>query len=168
MALQLVTGSKVAGFVAQQGIKKAGKTSIELFGYNFVNLVMMLSVYYLLAFIIAKYFEAVIFGKGAVNELLKLVGVLPVFPENEIITKLFSTGFGDQKIVYWDLIKGISVILVVTEWYRFNEMQKSIGGETSYVTHGVFSLIVGLLTIITIPKLLTSIKALNIVGGITK
>lgn len=161
MALQLIAGAKVAELFAKGALKTASKQSIELFGYNFVNLMLMLAIYYLLAFFIAKYFEAILFGKGIINDILSFIGVLPVFPENQFIVKLFSTGFGDQKIVYWDLIKSLSIVLVTIEWYKFNETQKALGGETSYLTHGVFAMIVSLLTIITIPKLFSTIKSLQ-------
>lgn len=161
MALQLIAGAKVAELFAKGALKTASKQSIELFGYNFVNLMLTLAVYFILAFIIAKYFEAVVLGKGFINDIAKLLGFDLAFPENTIVRKLFVEGFGDQKIMYWDFIKGISITLVVIEWVRFNELQKATGGQTSMITHGVFSLIVGLLTIITIPKLITSFRALN-------
>lgn len=167
MALQLLAGGKVAAFLAQQGLKKASKQSVELFGYNFINLIMTLSIYFILALLIAKYFEAVILGKGLINDIAKALGFFPAFPENTVIRKLFVDGYGDQKFVYWDLIKGIAIVLVIIEWMRFNEMQKANGGETSIITHGVFSLIVGLLTVITISKFTETIKAFNGLKTIT-
>jgi len=161
MALVRLVGAKVAGSLAQREIRKAGKISVEQFGYNFVNLGLMLMTYFIISFAIAKYFEAVILGKGIINDLAKLLGFTPTFPENENVRKLFVDGFGDQKIVYWDLIKGIAIILVIIEWQRFNDTQKAVDGKTSPITHGIFSLIVGLLTVITIPKVITTIKTIN-------
>ena len=158
--------SKIAGHVFNQQLKKAGKQSIELFGYNFINLMLMLMLYYILALVIAKYFEAILFGKGIINDILKFIGFVPVFPENDFVVKLFSTGFGDQKIVYWDIIKGISVILVIIEWKRFNDTQKALDGKTSVMTHSVFALIVGLLTLMTIPKIFQTIRSVNEMEGI--
>ena len=119
--MALIPQAKLAGFVADQGIKKAKKQSVELFGYDFVNLMLMLSIYYVIAFLIAKYFEAVILGKGIINDIAKTFGFGIAFPESVHIRKLFVEGYGEEtKIKYWDIIKSISILLVVMEWHKFN------------------------------------------------
>ncbi len=157
MVLQkLVSG--FAGIGAREGLKTASKSSVELFGYNFVNLILGLFVYFFVAFIIAKYFEAVIASKGFISAIAGFFGFNLSFPQNDIIAKLFGGGYGDQKIVYWDFIKGLAVVIVVIEWQRFDAIQKANNGQTSALTHGVFSLIVSLLTIITVPKFIEQLK----------
>lgn len=161
MLQKLIPQTRVAGFVANQGIKSARKQSVELFGYDFVNLIVTLSLFYVVALIISKYFEAVVLGKGIINDIASTFGFGLAFPENVHIRKLFVDGYGDSKLKYWDLIKGVSILLVIFEWHKHNETNKNLGGEMKMLSHGMFGLILSLLVMITIPELITRFREMN-------
>jgi len=59
-----LTAAQVGVGVARKGKREAGKLYQEKFGYNFVDLVTKLALFYIIAFLISKYMEAVIYFQG--------------------------------------------------------------------------------------------------------
>ena len=62
----------VSPIPAMAGIKAkkvTGQITEELYGYDFVNLVSKLAVFYVIAFLISKYMEAVIYFKGGLETI---------------------------------------------------------------------------------------------------
>ena len=55
--------------------KVTGQVSEELYGYDFVNLVSKLAVFYVIAFLISKYMEAVIYFKGGLETIAGFFGI---------------------------------------------------------------------------------------------
>ena len=51
----------IAGTVAGKTVKKSGQILQEQFGYNFIDLITKLVLFYMISFLIAKYMEAVIY-----------------------------------------------------------------------------------------------------------
>lgn len=63
---------------AMAGIKAkkvSGEFLQETFGYDFINLVSKLAVFYVIAFLISKYMEAVIYFKGGLETVAGLFGI---------------------------------------------------------------------------------------------
>ena len=63
---------------AMAGIKAkkvSGEFLQETFGYDFINLVSKLAVFYVIAFLISKYMEAVIYFKGGLETVAWLFGI---------------------------------------------------------------------------------------------
>ena len=55
--------------------KVSGEFLQETFGYDFINLVSKLAVFYVIAFLISKYMEAVIYFKGGLETVAGLFGI---------------------------------------------------------------------------------------------
>ena len=67
-----LTVPAMAGIKAK---KVTGQVSEELYGYDFVNLVSKLAVFYVIAFLISKYMEAVIYFKGGLETVAGFFGI---------------------------------------------------------------------------------------------
>jgi len=67
-----LTAPAMAGIKAK---KVTGQVSEELYGYDFVNLVSKLAVFYVIAFLISKYMEAVIYFKGGLETIAGFFGI---------------------------------------------------------------------------------------------
>jgi hypothetical protein len=68
----------VSPIPAMAGIKAkkvTGQITEELYGYDFVNLVSKLAVFYVIAFLISKYMEAVIYFKGGLETIAGFFGI---------------------------------------------------------------------------------------------
>lgn len=163
--------SKAVGFsnpasVALQGglalQKSTQKQSIELFGYDFVSLVFKLVIYFVSAYAIAKFMEAVIFVRGSFVIIANLLGFN--IPDAEQIPVQLKDLFSDEGfhgVKYWDVIKVVAILLVIVEYLRYVDVNSKNGGKTSPLTTGIF-LLIGLgLSIITIPELVQQIKKLK-------
>jgi len=65
----------VPAMLASKGVKKSGQIVEEKLGYNFVDLVTKLAIFYVISFLIAKYMEAVIYFQGGLSHLAGLFGI---------------------------------------------------------------------------------------------
>ena len=70
-----MTAAQVGVGVARKGKKEAGQLYQEKFGYNFVDLVTKLALFYIVAFLIAKYMEAVIYFQGGLSTIAGFFGI---------------------------------------------------------------------------------------------
>lgn len=147
-----------ASLVAEQGIGTAKAISKEVFGYDFVGLLLKIFIYFVVAFVFAKFMEAVIFTRGIWITLANLLGFnIPKADQiPETLKKLFDSGLAGFK--YWDIIKIVAILLVITEAMRYVSSQREGGGKSSPMTLGVFTLIIAVLGITTIPELISRIK----------
>jgi len=155
--------------VVREGIKQGGLQSTEIFRFDFVNLILKLFIFFSVAWLINKIFEAIIFGENTLKTIAGLIGInLPnTLPEN--IVNFFQNGI--QGFRYWDFIKIIATLLVIMEWFSWYEAEKAINKTPSAFTHGVFGVIVLGLTFISVPELfqrLKEIKAMNTVINTSK
>ena len=75
MKLVGLTAATIGVGVARKGKKEAGELYQEKFGYDFVNLVTKLALFYIVAFLIAKYMEAVIYFQGGMATIAGFFGI---------------------------------------------------------------------------------------------
>ncbi len=79
------------------------------------------------------------------------------FFSNKYIRELFSDN-GIKGFKYWDIIKIITLLLVIMEWKRFNDMTKASNGQVSPLTHGMFMLFIFAISLTIIPDLIKKLK----------
>ena len=79
---------------------------------------------------------------------------------NEHVKALFSDK-GLKGFKYWDIIKIISVLLVITEWKRHRDLTDSTGGKVSPITHAMFMMFVFAIGLTLVPDLMTKLKVTN-------
>lgn len=153
----------LAGITATRGAVK------ELSGYDFVGLVSRIAIFYVVALVIAKIMELIIFSQAGLGKVASMFGI--PLPSNipEPIRKLFVEGYsiGGMTLKWWDVIKLLSVILVIMEMLQFNQSQKQLGLQPAPTTQGVFILIISALLLVSIPHIAQMIKENKIIGGIT-
>jgi len=164
-----MVAAQAAIFAAKTGLglsREIGKQiSLESnlrFQYDFPGLIVKLTVFFLVAYAINKVFEAIIFGENTLKALLSLLGLNLPSTLPEPIVNFFQEGIKGFK--YWDLVKIIATLLVIAEWYSWNERTKGIGTLQEPFTHGVFAILVSGLILITIPEVwqrLKEIRAMN-------
>jgi hypothetical protein len=164
-----------AGRAAQIGLqllpalqKAATSTTIkskEIFGYDFVGLVFKLFLYYTVAYIIAKYMEFVISGSGFFKNFAMLFGIsLPsLFPKQ--FEQLFTDGYSQYKLKYWDFVKAISIVIVAYEGYNYYRTNKAAGAHVDIITVALFGLIEGFLVMITAPEIIARVQAKGLEMG---
>jgi len=142
--------------------------SSEIFGYDFIGLVFKLVLYYTVAYIIAKYMEFAIYGSGFIKTLVSIFGLNlpPLFPKQ--FEALFTDGYGQYHIKYWDIVKSISIVIIAYEGYNYYRTNKAAGAHVDIMTIALFGLIEGFLVMITIPEILQRIKAKGIIFEFSK
>jgi len=63
-------GASVLGReIGKKGTKASGEYLQERFGYNFVDLVTKLALFYIISFVISKYMEAIIYFQGGLSTI---------------------------------------------------------------------------------------------------
>jgi hypothetical protein len=150
----------LASTVAKQQLKKTAQKSIAITGYDFVGLSLRLIFFFGFAFVIDIYFKATISGGTFLNVLgLNLPTSMPQW-----LTDFFTVGVKGFK--FWDVIKIISIALVVLEYFRYEQDLKRSNESPNPTTTGLFALITLGLSLITIPELIQKIKEKKIVGAI--
>ena len=65
----------VPGMIASKTAKKSGQVLQEQFGYNFIDLITKLAIFYVISFLIAKYMEAVIYFQGGLSTIAGFFGI---------------------------------------------------------------------------------------------
>jgi len=65
----------VPGMIAGKTVKKSGQVLQEQFGYNFIDLITKLVLFYMISFLIAKYMEAVIYFQGGLSTIAGFFGI---------------------------------------------------------------------------------------------
>ena len=85
----------IALMSARAGLKASKQYSVSVLGYDFVGLIMRLSIFYFAAFILNTFMIATIKGGLWLNTLATLLGAHP-FPSTmpQSITDLFTIGIG--------------------------------------------------------------------------
>mgnify|MGYP003139063155 CR=1 FL=1 len=150
----------IAAGVAKQQLKKTSKKSISITGYDFVQLSLRLFFFFGFAFVIDIYFKATITGGTFLNVLgLNFPSSMPQW-----LTDFFTVGVKGFK--FWDVIKIISIALVVLEYLRYEGDLKRLNESPNPTTTALFALITLGLSLITIPQLIQKFKEKKIVGVI--
>lgn len=153
MSVVLATRGAAIGTAALGASKQFSQ---EYLGYDFVGLGVKVLIFYAVALLMSKYFELVIGTNNVLRGLLDLLHVsTPNFLPHEVID--FYTN-GIHGVKYWDLVKGLSIVLVIIEYQRYVTAQKMLGGQPSAFTEGIFFLIIGFLLMITIWELWQHVK----------
>ncbi len=65
----------VPGMIASKTARKSGQVLQEQFGYNFIDLITKLAIFYVISFLIAKYMEAVIYFQGGLSTIAGFFGI---------------------------------------------------------------------------------------------
>ena len=156
MAAQTVI---IAASVAKKAKEKGSEISVDLFKYDFVNLITKLVIFFVFSYVVAKIFEAIIFGQGLVVSFVALFGLKLPQSLPEPIVMFFQEGV--KGIRYWDFIKVLAILLVIMEAANWHEQQKKLGIKPSPMTLGVFTVLIGGLSLITIPELIQRTKEIR-------
>ena len=156
MAAQTVIFAASAAAKAKQ---KAGEISADIFKYDFVNLITKLVIFFVFSYVIAKVFEAIIFGQGLVVSFVALFGLKLPQSLPEPLVNFFQEGIKGFR--YWDFIKVLAILLVIMELTNWFEQQKKLGIKPSPMTLGVFTVLIGGMTLITFPELIQRVKEIR-------
>ena len=70
-----MVGVSVPAMIARKTAVKSGQVLQEQFGYNFIDLVTKLALFYVISFLIAKYMEAVIYFQGGLSTIAGFFGI---------------------------------------------------------------------------------------------
>ena len=154
-----ITKLNPASAVATTGIQAGKQVSKEIFGYDFVGLIVKLFVFYAVAFVFAKFMEGVIYARGAFSIIANTLGFS--IPSNEQLPQSLKDLFGEQGVKgfkFWDIIKIVSILLVVAEFMRYVNTNKALGAKSSPMTIGIFTLMIVALGLTTIPELIQRVK----------
>lgn len=79
---------------------------------------------------------------------------------NVSIKDLFSDE-GVHGFKYWDIIKMVTLLLVIMEWFRFSNATKATGGQVQPLTHGLFLLFIFAIGLTIIPNLIERLKGIS-------
>ena len=70
-----IQGAMLAGKLAKTGTKVTGEFLEQKLGYNFIDLVTKLALFYVIAFMISKYMEAIIYFQGGLQTIAQFFGI---------------------------------------------------------------------------------------------
>jgi hypothetical protein len=70
-----IQGAMLAGKLAKTGTKVTGEFLEKKLGYNFIDLVTKLALFYIIAFMISKYMEAIIYFQGGLSTIAGFFGI---------------------------------------------------------------------------------------------
>jgi len=152
----------IAGQVARSAlaVAKEGRLALkqETDDFDFAGLIIKLFLFFTVAFVINKIFEAIIFGQNLLFQLFNLFGVNTPNQLPEAVVKFMQEGF--HGIKYWDLVKIVAIILVVLEWYSLSQRR-----TLTPTTQGLFLVIGSGLALFTIPELFQRLKEMQILSN---
>lgn len=164
-AIPIIGQSSVLAQLTKQGLSKV---SLQATGYDFPQLLLKVGFFYLFAFVIIKYFEAVLFGSGVIKVLGGLAGInlKPALPQSVVnfftngitIQKPTSTGNNGITLMPWDVVNLVAFILLLGEALSYFNNLKAEGKKFSWFTVGAWSLLIGGFSLIAIFPLLTRLK----------
>lgn len=142
------------------------KIATEIIGYDFFGLLTKLLFYYTFAFLINQYFRAVIFGSGIIQTAATLFGIKLDTALSNTVKQFFTSGFrikiglpdanlGQMYILmsFWDVVNILGFFLVSGEAFAYYNTNKKAGGQFSWFTVGIFSLVIAGLGMIAFAKL---------------
>ena len=148
-----------ASAVATTGIQAGKAVSKEIFGYDFVGLIVKLFVFYAVAFVFAKFMEGVIYARGAFSIIANTLGFN--IPNSDQLPQSLKDLFGETGVKgfkFWDIIKIVSILLVTAEFFRYVNTNKALGAKASPMTIGIFTLMIVALGLTTVPELIKRVK----------
>jgi hypothetical protein len=153
--MSLVLAQRAAS-VGTAVVKGGQAVSKEIYGYDFVSLLIKITLFQLLALLIAKYIEFVLGTTNIITNIAKFLGFnVPQFLPQWFVD-FYQNGFNGIK--YWDVVKGLTIVLLIMEYNNYQKTQKALGGDPQPFTQGVFFLLIGFFVMITIPELVQRFK----------
>src|SRR5574341_2066521 len=115
----------LAGQAARTGFKQAQIGSKEIFGYDFVGLAVKVLFFQLVALLIAKFIETVAGGNTVIKGIALLLGYkVPNFLPQPLLD-FFTNGWNGVR--YWDVIKGITIAIVLMEYNNYRTQTRQLG-----------------------------------------
>ena len=81
----------VPGMIAGKTARKSGQILQKQFGYNFIDLITKLAIFYVISFLIAKYMEAVIYFQGGLSTIAGFFGIKLVQADQLALTLFRKT-----------------------------------------------------------------------------
>ena len=153
-----ITKLNPATAISTTGLQAGKQVTKEIFGYDFVGLIVKLFVFYAVAFVFAKFMEGVIYARGAFTIIANTLGFS--IPSNEQLPQSLKDLFGEgvKGFKFWDIIKIVSILLVVAEFMRYVNTNKALGAKSSPMTVGIFTLMIVALGLTTVPELIQRVK----------
>ena len=145
--------------VTKSVIRSGKEASKEIFGYDFVGLIVKLAVFYGVALLFSKFMEGVIYARGAFVIIANTLGFN--IPSGDQFPQSLKDLFGETGIKgfkFWDIIKIVSILLVTAEFMRYTNTNKALGAKSSPMTIGIFTLMIVALGLTTIPELIKRVK----------
>jgi len=157
--LATINPAQISAQALEQTHKTLAKKSEEILGFNFVNLAIQLVIFYAIAFGFAKFMEAVIFFRGGFSIVAGLFGIkIPakeLFPQS--LLDLFNGGISGFK--YWDVIKIISVGIIVAEFMLYLSIKEESGKRLSPIAVSIFLALAIAFGIVTFPELISRLRS---------
>jgi len=154
---------------ANLGKQILGSISKQALGYDFIGLVTKIGFFYVAAFLLIKYFEAVIFGSGIVKTIGALAGINlnPALPDSVI--KFFKDGIEIQKanpaknipsisLMPWDVVNLIAFFLLVSEATTYFHDNQKAGGKKEWFVIGIWGLLIGSFGLMAILPIVQKLK----------
>ena len=140
--------------LAKQGAKQAQKISVQYLGFDFVPLITSLFIFYVIAFVIAKFMEASKLATGGFMALSNLLGFkVPSSAELPDTWSQLFTETGYKGFKFWDIINITALLIVVVTALNFQKSVEATGNKVQPITWAIFGLIGGFITIAGISKL---------------
>jgi len=99
--------------IGKRGTKVSGEFLEKKLGYNFVDLVTKLALFYIIAFLIAKYMEAIIYFQGGLSTIAGFFGIK--MAQADQLPKQWVELFVDvnQQLILQHQLRVVSLILLV-------------------------------------------------------
>ena len=139
----------ISSAIARKGTKETGKFLQEKLGYNFLDLVTKLLLFYSISFIISKYMEVVSSTPTAPGKFNPEGWDRPYdygsIEHQQTEPHLFPQK--NTKLKFWDFVNAIAVFYIGWEAYKYY----SYGGR-DFLTLGIFALIISVLSVLSFSK----------------
>ena len=153
-----------AALLASAGAKQVRKISEQRLGFDFIPLLTSLFLFYSIAFVFAKFMEAVKFATGGWLAIANFIGIK--IPSTEELPSTWNQLFdeaGYKGIKWWDLVNVVAILIVIATAFNF---QKSVeasgnGNKVSYITWAIFAMIAGFIIVTGVSKLVVKLQERN-------
>ena len=136
------------------GAKEASQVSKKLLGFDFIPLITSLVIFYVLAFLIAKFMEASILAKGGVMAFATLLGY--TVPSKEQLPDTWAKLFTDEGIngiKFWDLVNVSVLLIVIATALMHKKNVEAMGGQVEPTTWAIFIMLGAFVSIAGLSKL---------------
>ena len=148
--------------LASAGAKQARKISVDHLGFDFIPLLTSLFLFYSIAFIFAKFMEAVKFATGGWIAIANFIGIK--VPSTEELPSTWNKLFdetGYKGIKWWDLVNIVAILIVIATAFNFQKSVEASGNKVSYITWAIFAMIAGFIVITGVSKLVVKLQQRN-------